>query len=132
LNDIVPATPRKEDEKVSLIESEDIFEEKDSSRSVQINQNKEFEQIMQLQCQVEEQFRKNRELIQFITKDTHDKKNISASQKPKSIHVSYPQIDQDTIYKVNSNLKRVPTNKKMSAGGQTRYANITQIFDPST
>lgn len=44
----------------------------------------------------------------------------------------YPMIDDQTINKFRNVKSRFPTNKNVSAGGQIKYVNVTQIFDEST
>ena len=67
LNDLVPTTPRSGDNMtMKLLESE-IEEEDPKPQIMQVNIDRSFEQIMVLQDQVEQQFKKNKELIKFIS-----------------------------------------------------------------
>ena len=44
----------------------------------------------------------------------------------------YPMLDDQTINKYRSMQASFSTNPKVSAGGQIKYVNVTQIFDEST
>lgn len=44
----------------------------------------------------------------------------------------YPQIEQEVILKFKMMSKLFPTRKNVTAGNQTKYVNVTQIFDEST
>jgi len=44
----------------------------------------------------------------------------------------YPMLDDQTINKCRGMRSSFSTNPKVSAGGQIKYVNVTQIFDEST
>jgi len=99
---------------------------------------KTINEILILHHQVKEQYEKNASLIQFMYDEKAGVKGSVASSKDQFASLlsdqdhNYPKIDQQILDKMTNQMQSFLTRKHVSAGGQARYVNVTQIFDEQT
>ena len=90
-----------------------------------MNLHKNFPEIMSLQECVKAQYINHAGLVQLLFDEGKSDRRSSGRE-------IYPQIEQGIIDKFNNMQKSYPTKKNISAGGQIKMVNITQIFDEDT